>query len=189
MKTNMRMCLVGSLLLTSSMAFAGNHIITPKLGTYNLDSTSQTIVNVPSTFTDDSNSYLGVEYQYKLDENMTIGGSLDSFDHNYTRGGINGTVDTTLAMFNFKYNFHPVDWASPYVGVMAGIASVDMTGSVQGSASDFATGYGFGVNFPINDTFGAGLEYRKFDADVAGGGTTNIDVSGDVLSANLQIKF
>ena len=193
MKITLRVGIILGGLLVQAVSFAdGNHIITPKIGQYSLDSTTQTIASSTSTFEESSGS-AGVEYQYKIAENMTIGGSIDSFSHNYTRAGINGTMDTTLVLFNFKYIFPVTDWFNPYIGASVGVAAIDMTGSVIGTAADSAAGISLGMAFPINDTIGLGIEYRKFSAtvtgDVSGGGTTDIDVSGSVLTANLNITF
>ena len=193
MKTTSCIGLVGGLLLVNSIALAGNQTITPKLGEYRLDSSSQTIVNRNSTFTEDSSRYQGLEYQYEVIEHLTIGGSLDSFEHDYVRSGIKGKVDSNLAMLNLKYHFAVTDGVKPYMGIMAGIAKIDLSGSVQGTARGFASGFGMGVAIPINDMLGLGVEYRKIHADVtadvAGGGTTNVDISGELLSANLHITF
>jgi len=193
MKTTLRVGIILGGLLIQAVSFAdGKHTITPKFGQYSLDSTTQIIASSTSIFEESSGS-AGVEYQYRITENMTIGGSIDSFSHNYTRLGINGTMDTAFVLFNFKYIFSVSDWFNPYIGASAGVAAIDMSGSVSGTAADTAAGISLGIAFPINDTIGLGIEYRKFSAtvtgDVSGGGTTDIDASGSVFTANLNITF
>lgn len=192
MKTTLHTGIIGGLLLIQSLVYAGdNHTITPKLGSYNLDSTSQTINGSPSTFEESSGSF-GVEYQYNLTDNMSIGGGLDIFEHSYTRV-IDGDMETLLALFNFKYNFPVTDWFHPYIGVSAGAAVITMSGSLIGTASDTAFGLIIGTKFPISQSFGIGIEYRKINAEVSaevlGGGTADIDASGNALTANLSITF
>ena len=193
MKTILRAAMLGGLLLVQALSYAeSKHSITPKFGEYNLESTTQTIAGSTSTF-EKSSSSVGVEYKYKITDNMTIGGSGDYFKHNYNRATIDGTMGTTLVMFNLKYKIPVADWFNPYIGASAGIAAVNMSGSIIGTAIDAATGISIGMAFPINDTFAIGVEYRKINSEITGeltnGNTAVIDASGDVLTANLTITF
>lgn len=183
--------IIGCITLISTPAIAGKNSIHIKTGDYSLDNTNQVILNRAIDIKEKDNGYIAIEYQYKFDNNLSIGGDFIKLEHEYTQvsNGNTGDIFTNLILFNLKYHFDAASWLQPFVGVSAGVVSAELEGPIFGDAIGTATGLGAGLAFVFTDTVGFTIEYKQINAEPEDTDGTVVDVSGSSITGALSLTF
>lgn len=175
-------------LIVTAGATEKRNAIMLKAGMYTLDSTSQTIVSVPTAFKEDAESEFAAEYEVRLNKKVGIGIELVSFTGNYTNGFTTGEADGLLLMANARRYYDMGEHAKVFFGGGIGAAGVDMSGPIEGNAGGLALQGMIGVEFPF-DHFGLLAEYKYVSAKPEDDNGEKVDLSGSGLFAGIVVHF
>lgn len=176
--------------LTFSAAARADWDLIVKTGAFKLSKDSQTVSGVGLTFDDSASGVFGIEGQYRLRPDVTLGGELLRYKNDWKSSiGTSGDADTTALMFNIKKYFNTSKKVQPYIGGGIGFASTDLNGP---------GGTGTGDGLALQAMGGVELRFKKVGfyselkwlgakpEDEAG---EKIDVSGVGLFAGVAIHF
>lgn len=177
--------------LLSDFALAGTHYIHVKSGDYSMDSTRQTVFGRTLEITEKDSSSFAVEYQYKFENNLSIGGEILEAKHSYTdtENGNRGDIYTSMFLFEAKYNIDMTQWLYSFVGVSAGFAVTEFDGPVTGNTAGTALGYSAGLTFRFSNHVGLTFQYKQMDSNTEDSSGNIFDVSGKSLTANVSVFF
>jgi len=163
-----------------------------KAGTFTLAKTEQTIISFDATFDDNSTSVFAVEYTRKFGDNFTFGGEILHYQNQYAMLSIPGEVETVVFTGNIKKYFDLAKYFQPFIGAGLGVATTNVTGALDGSASGLAASFSVGAEIPF-EYVGIHLEYKYLsattDGETTGGDTAKFDVGGSGLFAGVSIHF
>lgn len=107
-------------------------------------------------------------------------------------GGVSGNADVHSAglMFNGYYDFKNSSSITPFLGIGAGVAVVDIDGTVDDHDSVFAYQFIAGVGFDINPKLKFDLSYKYFSTATpsfkTGGNSFDLDYSTHSLQIGLR---
>lgn len=191
MKNIVSLFAVLSLSIINSSALAGSNYIHIKTGSYDFDMSQQTVVGRTIDIDNNHSSYFAVEYQHTFDSNFSIGGEVLEAQHEYTDTANNnrGDIYSNLFLFNAKYNFDITDWLNSFVGVSAGVSSVEMKGPINRDMVGSVFGYGVGLTFRFSNNFGLTFQYSGVDSKPEDSAGNSLDISGRNFSANVSLFF
>lgn len=177
--------------LFSDFSLAGTHYIHIKSGDYNIDTTRQTVFGRILDITEKDSSSFAVEYQYKFENNISIGGEVLEAKHRYTdtENGNMGDIYTSMFLFEAKYNIDLTQWLYSFVGLSAGLAVSEFDGPVTGNTVGTALGYSAGLTFRFSNHVGLTFQYKQMDSDTEDSAGNKFDASGRSLTANVSVFF
>jgi hypothetical protein len=158
---------------------ATNGAITFKLGSLKVAEATQTIVSVPRVFDDSASSVLGVEGEWFLRPDISLGLELVRYSSKFTNvgGGAPGEIGTTAVLVNAKRYFLPDSSWQPFVGAGLGAAANSFSGSVTGNTGGLALQLIGGVQWRIGQ-FALRGEYKYLRAKTEDDSGQQVDVSG-----------
>ena len=191
MKNIISLFAVLSLSIISSSAFAGSNYIHIKTGSYDFDTSQQTVLGRTLDIDNNNSSYFAVEYQHTFDNNFSIGGEALEAQHEYTdtANSNRGDIDSNLFLFNAKYNFDITSWLNSFIGVSAGFSVVEMEGPVNRDMVGAVYGYGVGLTFRFSNHVGLTFQYSGLDSEPEDSAGNTLDISGRNFSANVSLFF
>jgi len=184
-----------ALLLFSSPAFAGEHILNPMLGATDWSRNSGHTANGSSfAFDNDTSVTLGFKYLYRFDNGLAIGGSLMSYRKNVTNKSLAHKAYITNMSGVIEYYFNSKGNNSPYIGFGLGGMGIGFDG---GSLDGDSTGgssiqLNAGMLYKFSDRFGLQFEYQynTFDVnDDIHSNVTNIETYSHSLLIGLTIHL
>ncbi|TDY00467.1 porin family protein [Thiohalophilus thiocyanatoxydans] len=181
--------LVGLLgLALSATAVERNHSIVLKSGIYTLDTTRQTILSNKTTYEDDVDSELALEYEYRINDHVGVGVEYTTFTGNFIVLDTPGETDSELLMVNARRYFDMGQHVKPYFGGGLGFSRVEMSGAIGGDASGMGLQGMVGVEFPF-DRFGLVAEYKFISSEPDDGSGEEVDLSGSGLFFGALVRF
>ncbi len=165
----------------------GRHVLTPKLGTFSLNNSTQSSGRV---FDTQSDSVLGFEYAWHLDTGFSIGGDFLHYENTFTTF-TSFEAKTNVFLFNTKYHFNRDSPWQPFIGVGVGIALTDSTGEFfignhSGPAYQLVAGLTYRFKY-----VGVYAEYKwlhsKVEDTYLGSTISEIDLSGHGVQLGISI--
>ena len=160
-----------------------------KLGSFQLASSSQTILGFPRSFSAASLAY-GLEGEWRLANGFAFGVELFGHTQDYTTAGAaaSGDMAVTNVFFNAKKYFRPGAIVQPYLGAGIGVASTSFSGAITGSAGGAAVQGMAGIAFRWQRV-GAYTEFKYERAEIEDAAGEKVDASGTGLFAGMSVHF
>ena len=191
MKNFISLFIVLSLSIINGSAIAGSNYIHIKAGSYNFDTSQQTILGRTINIDNTNSSYFAAEYQHIFDNNLSIGGEILKAQHEYTdtENSNRGDIYSSLFLFNAKYNFDITAWLNSFIGVSTGFSVVEMEGPVNRDMVGSVFGYGMGITFRFSNHVGLTFQYSGVDSEPEDSAGNTLDISGRNFSANVSLFF
>jgi len=191
MKNIISLFAVLSLSMINGSALAGSNYIHIKAGSYDFDTTQQTVLDRTINIDDNNSSYFAAEYQHIFDNNFSIGGEVLEAQHEYTdtANSNRGDIYSNLFLFNAKYNFDITSWLNSFIGVSAGFSAVKMEGPVNRDMTGSVFGYGVGLTLRFSKHVGLTFQYSGIDSEPEDSAGNTLDISGRNFSANVSLFF
>mgnify|MGYP001072431695 CR=1 FL=1 len=186
-QTVLLMGLLG-LTLNAAAAVDRNNSIILKSGVYTLDTTRQTILSNSTKYEDDVDSEFALEYEYRINERVGMGGEYITFTGNFIILATPGETDGELLMFNVRRYFEIGQHVKPYFGGGLGFSRVEMSGAIGGDGSGMGVQGMLGVEFPF-DRFGLVAEYKFISSEPDDGAGEEVDLSGSGLFLGAMVRF
>lgn len=167
--------------------------IIAKVGSFQLASSSQTIVGLSRSFTAAGVAY-GLEGEWHLSSGLAFSFELFGHTQDYTTlaSAESGDMVVTNVFINAKKYFRPDAVVQPYVGIGFGSAvaslSAGSSGGITGSAGGFALQGMTGVAFRWQ-RFGLYTEFKYVRSEIEDSVGQSVDVSGTGLFAGMSVHF
>ena len=167
--------------------------LTFKPGSFKINTESQTLM-LPTAFVlqfdSSSSSVFGVEGEWFVRPDISVGAEVVKFSNNYTdlTSPGSGSTDTTAFLINAKRYFLPASTWQPYIGAGLGSAVVDFSGTINGSTSGFALQAVGGVQWRRNN-FAVRAEYKYLKAETEDDAGQKVDMSGSGVFAGIGFYF
>ncbi len=166
-----------------------------KGGSFSLGSASQNIdaANTSggtTTFRTDftqAGAAFGVEAEWYIESGWAFGGEVTVHAHDYTTLPVGvlgqGEMQVVTVLFNAKKYFRPGSVVQPFLGAGLGLASVNMSGQLEGNTAGVAAQALGGLAFRWEHV---GL-YTELKYQLAT--TADVDISGVAFMAGLGVHF
>lgn len=188
-----------SLLLVLSLVISGliipriatadrNMAVITKSGSYKLSDDTQTFAGKTNFFDDSSDSAFSGEFEWRTAGNISFGGEILVYSHDFTGGGSNGTADTVIVTANIKKYFKASNTIYPFIGFGIGGVVTSLREEFIGSGSGAATQFMAGMQIR-GRRVGFHIEYKLINAKPEDIFDEPIDVSGSGIFAGLSIHF
>lgn len=139
--------------VNSILAEDKEHLIRVKTGNYHLLEPSQTIStssNTTRTFTKESNTVFGIEYEVREKKNISMGFEIFHFENNFQSSNSNLLYksEANIITFNVKYYFKHNSSFQPYIGIGKGKTLIlpaqdTNTTYTPGAASQLLLGFSY----------------------------------------------
>lgn len=151
-----------------------------RTGSQSLGETSQQYFASTYTFTEKSDSFLGIEYLHHFDSTHAIGADVFRSIHNYTATGVRGELEIRSALFTYKAHTGR-RWLHPFLNLAIGVSTAKMSHNTDIFVGP-TYGIGAGLYMPFSKHVGVTVEYRYLD-----GTLYSADVDYDLDSSNTQM--
>jgi hypothetical protein len=186
----------------SSDSFHDKHAVAIILkgGSYTISQELQTTALDPTLIEGKTTSVGGIEVEWRHPKGFAVGGEIFYFRNNWADiNGYVGDVSTLTYTVNAKYYLGIGNFVYPYIGLGAGFAVSDFSGTdgfstYEGSSGGLAYQGLAGIEFRFKYV-GINLQYKRLTADVEttfpdGSTETNeMGGSGALLGLTLHIPF
>jgi opacity protein-like surface antigen len=165
-----------------------------KPGSFKLATGSETLNltggTFPLQFDTTSSSVFGIEGEWFVRPDISLGLEFLSFSNDYTTTGTppKGSTDTRAFLINAKRYFLPASAWQPYLGAGLGAASADLSGPITGTTSGFALQFVGGLQWR-RDRFALRAEYKYLKADTEDDNSQKVDMSGSGLFVGIGFYF
>ena len=177
--------------LTSTELIArekGRHVLITKTGTFKLAKANQ---NSSRTFTTQSDSVYGLEYEWHMWQGLSIGGEFFHYENKYTISRSYKTK-TSAYLFNAKYHFNKKGALQPFLGFGSGSSIIPYTGQTLGSLSGSAYQFMAGFTYRFKHV-GIYAEYKNLNTKLSETffffKTGEVDASGEGLNLGISVLF
>lgn len=190
MKKTLSIIIVLCLFNTSLFAREkGRHVLVTKLGSYELDNSSQ---SSSRNFTTDSDAVIGLEYEWHMSHGLSIGGEFFYFENDYSDPQSHDAT-TSSYLFNVKYHFNHENSFQPFIGAGLGLTLLKLSNDSifdfhAGGAHQFMAGFTYRFKH-----VGIYAEYKLFKSKPEdndnGTVVSEVDVSGKGLLLGVSVLF
>ena len=160
-----------------------------KTGSYSMSTSSQTILARAVKFDDSASGVFGAEFIWNSNQDVSFGGEVFVHNNDYTASGSPGEASASFIMFNARKHFMEGNFR-PFVGAGIGAGSVDLSGSLNGTAGGLAIQVLAGAEYRVADSVGLYVEYKNMlSADLEDDAGESVDMTGSGVLAGVAIHF
>lgn len=186
-------------MMAATAAAHAESVLMIKGGSYTLDDERQAIVLnngfgattvVNAAFDEDATGVFGLAYEWRFRDGFAVGPELFHFQNDWS--GVlttaRGDVDNYVINVVGRKYFAPTPWLHPYLGVGAGFAIADLSGSISGSGFGFAAQGVAGIELKAGSA-GFFVEVKKLIGNVEDSEDGDVDIGGTAVLGGLAIHF
>lgn len=154
--------------LITLSAYAGEHILQPKLGFVDwTDNGTHSVKGERFNLDGSASGSGGFQYVFRLDNGWAFGGELFGYtkDYTHTNGGT-GEAEIGHIYGLAEYYFNNEGSFKPFVGVGLGSVGMEFSGEINHETSGGSLQLKGGMEFGISDRFAITAEAKYFTVDI-----------------------